>query len=129
MTLNNTNNNKIIIIIIVIIIIIIITINNKIPKMGFTLLVLLFRQLKQFCPVCYMNFSVCLLMGLTLQRYSSVLIGFIVKTVYLLRSFLLVCYLAAKETLFLLLSVVMVPPSRPLMRDLVHFFCSDIRTK
>ena len=57
MTLNNTNNNKIMIILIVIIIIII-TINNKIPKMGLTLLVLLFRQLKQFCPECYMNFSV-----------------------------------------------------------------------
>ena len=69
MTLNNTNNNKIIIILIVIIIIIIIviiTINNKIPKMGPTLLVLLFRQLKQFCPVCYMNFSVCWL--LTVQQ-------------------------------------------------------------
>ena len=67
MTLNNTNNNKIIIILIVIIIIIIIiTINNKIPKMGLTLLVLLSRQLKQFCPVCYMNFSVCLL--LTVQQ-------------------------------------------------------------
>ena len=50
MTLNNTNNNKIIIIIIVIIIIIITTINNIIPNMGLTLLVLLFRQLKQFCP-------------------------------------------------------------------------------
>ena len=69
MTLNNTNNNKIIIIlivIIIIIIIIIITINNKIPKMGLTLLVLLFRQLKQFCPECYMNLSVCWL--LTVQQ-------------------------------------------------------------
>ena len=71
MTLNNTNNNKIIIIIIVIIIIITTTINNIIPNMGLTLLVLLFRQLKQFCPECYMNFSVCWL--LTVQQ------GFCVK--------------------------------------------------
>ena len=85
MTLNNTNNNKIIImimiiiimiiiIIIMIIIIIIITttiINNKIPKLGLTSLVLLFRQLKQFCSVCYMNFGVCWL--LTVQQGFFVL--------------------------------------------------------
>ena len=81
MTLNNTNNNKIIIMImiiiimiIIIIIIIIITttiINNKIPKQGLTSLVLLFRQLKQFCSVCYMNFGVCWL--LTVQQGFFVL--------------------------------------------------------
>ena len=105
---------------IIIIIIIIITINNKIPKMGLTYIAsvivqtvktVLSRMLYEpqrllvinrpagffvLSVVAFSRYTQCLLMGLTLQRYSSILIGFIVKTVYLLR-YLFSCLLFSRQ--------------------------------